>query len=606
MKILGKDVENADLLFAAVLLVVLYLNFGMLSTLKEIPSPLYGGDLYNGLGGVNHIMAGGSIFSSAQMTGEIPWVPWLYHLLVSIYGKLTGADAMTALIWFSLPVTLLSAIVCYLFVSRMTKSKYLALSGTIVLLIEFPLFKYSDFAAYLVIPAFFLMLYEFVKNQNVRNAAITGILLGLAGLSNTQAFFVAFMVLFLVFAVFVLPRLWREKKLVIDKDAQETIKLYAVVFVIGFAISMLFWFWPIFVFHGKTANPIQQFATPDATNPTYLWDTIINYSLMPMVAPYTSGLGIILTLLLLAGVAYAVLDWKSDEGRFILALLATVLLGAFHPLVTMPLLGMQLINYQLVGQVQPLLQAALIPMGLLLVFRKVTKEKGQLALIGALLVLSFVVYLGYFDAKKADQWYTVGTQPIEPVYAQLETWIDSNTNVNNVFLTTNENGFMMNALTGRKVLSYRRTHSSPYTDVNARMADQAVIAYGTNATEAYALLKKYNVKYLLWSTDWITTEFSFNQQGHFQGFFDPLDIPNNASNRAYWDEYGVKYLNQTMVLDPTPKPGAPVYPLLIAIPYQMDIQTPYNPQLLQYFDLKETIQSQGQDVFRIYERKDLE
>jgi hypothetical protein len=220
-----------------------------------------------------------------------------------------------------------------------------------------------------------------------------------------------------------------------------------------------------------------------------------------------------------------------------------------------------------------------------------------------LLLLSLSIYFSGFDAKKADQWYKTGTTALAPQFVELETWIKANTNVSDVFLTTNEDAFMMNALTGRKVLSYRRAHSSPYIDMNARMADQAVIVYGTDAAETSALLKKYEVKYLLWTGTWITNEFSFDQQGKFVGFFDPLDVPDNASNKAYWDAHGVKYLNQTMSLDPAARAGFPTYPMLIAIPYKMDMQAPYNPQLLDNFVLKKTIQSQGQDVFRIYERK---
>jgi hypothetical protein len=601
--LLGYELETADYLFAGAMLVVLLLNFNMLSELKQLPSPIYGGDLYNGLGGVNHIMSGGSLFASAQLVGEIPWVPWLYHVLVSLYATVTGADALTGIIWFSFPATIAAGIICYLFVCRMTGNKYLALSGTILLLRAFPLFKYSEFAACVMVPAFLLMLYEFIKNQNVRNAALAGILLGLAGLSNTQAFFVAFGIFFLAAAAFELPKLWREKKFAIDAGAQETIKLYGVVFAIGFAISLLFWFWPIFVFHGNTPNPIQDITTPDVKNPTYVWDTIINYSLKPLFLPYGGGIEIVFTLLCLAGVAYALLERRNDGAKFTLVLVAAALLATFHTLVTEPLLGKHLVNFMLVTQIQPLLQATLIPMGLLLLFRKVTKEKGRLILAGALLLLSLSLYFGDFEARKTNQWYATGTRELAQPFVELQSWIKANTSVNDVFLTTNEDAFMMNALTGRKSVSYRRAHSSPYTDMNRRMADQAVIVYGTDSAEADALLKKYDVKYLLWSSQWITDEFSFDQQGQLAGFFDPLDIPDNATERAYWDAHGVKYLNQTISLDPAPRAGAPTYPVLIAIPYKLDIQSPYNPRLLDGFVLKKTIQSNGQDVFRIYERK---
>lgn len=603
LAIFGYALELPDYAFIAVALIILIMNFSLVSGLSQIPSPPYGGDYYNGLGGVYHILSGGSLFASAQMVGEVPWVPWFYHLCVAIFAMLTGGDAIKALVNFSLPMAVISAIIGYLFVSKITGNKYLAIAGTIIFLRVFPIFKYSDFSAWVMVPAFVLVLYEFVKNQNLKNAAIAGVLLGLASLSNTQAFFVSFLVFGLVFLVFFLPRIYREKKIVMDAGALESLKLYAAIFAIGFALSLLFWYWPLFVFHGSTPNPIQDITTPDTSNPTYLWGTIIDYSLKPLFVPYGGGVEIVFSLLTLAGVAYLLINRQSDENRFALVLLGAALICAFHPLVTIPLFNKQLVNFMLVYQLEPVLQALLIPAGLLLVFVKVQKEKARMILVCVLILLSAWLFLEGFDAKGSDQWMAYGKQPLAPEIAEMSAWIRSNTNVNDVFLTTNEDGFMMNAVTGRKVLSYRRSHSSPYTDVNTRMADQAVIVYGSDETKARALLKKYNVKYLLWTNRWILNEFNFDAQGKMTGLFDPLDIPDNASNRAYWDSAGVRHINQTISLDPAPRPGAPEYKVLIAVPYAMDMDVPYNPALLDDFVLKKTIQYNGQDAFRIYEIK---
>ena len=601
--LMGYRFEQADYIFIGLLLVLLFLNFGLLETMQQLPSPIYGGDFYNGLGGVNHLMSGGSLFASAQMIGETPWVPWLYHVSVAIFATITGLGAMKGLIFFSLPAMVLSAVVAYLFITRMCGDKYLAIAGMVFLLQAFPIFKYSEFAALLMVPAFLLVLYEFVKKPDARNAAVTGVLLGLAGLSNTQAFFVSFMLFGLAFVFFFLPRLWKGGKVAMDGGDAELLKMYAIVFVAGFAISLLFWYWPIFVYHGNTLNPIQDITTPDVNNPTYLWQTVTDYSLKPVFLPYTGGIEMIFTLLVLAGIAYAAITRQSDESRFILMILAGVLLGTFHTFITLPLFGKHLVNFMLVDQMRPILLAALVPMGVLLVFRKASKEKARTIITAAVLVLTLWLFLQALEAKWENQWYKSGQQALMPPIAELESWVKANTNVNDVFLTTNEDGFMMNAVTGRKVLSYRRAHSSPYTDVNTRMADQAVIVYGSDSAKAQALLKEYHVKYLLWTGNWILNEFSFDSQGQMNGFFDPLDIPDNSSNRAYWDSAGVRYFNQTMPLDPAPRPGSPEYKVLVAMPYAASIETPYNPSLLGNFVLKKTIQYNGQDAFRIYEIK---
>ncbi len=37
---------------------------GMLSGLEQAPSPIYGGDIYHQLGGVEHVRQGGNVFES--------------------------------------------------------------------------------------------------------------------------------------------------------------------------------------------------------------------------------------------------------------------------------------------------------------------------------------------------------------------------------------------------------------------------------------------------------------------------------------------------------------------------------------------------------------
>src|SRR3989344_8578193 len=111
--ILGRF-SYGDILFLLVSLVMLSYTFGFVTQLKQIPSPLYGGDYYNGLGGVIHILDGGSILNSAQMAGEIPWVPWLYHLSVAIFSRITGIEPMMALIDFSVIIEVLALAVIYL------------------------------------------------------------------------------------------------------------------------------------------------------------------------------------------------------------------------------------------------------------------------------------------------------------------------------------------------------------------------------------------------------------------------------------------------------------------------------------------------------------
>ena len=80
---------------------------------------------------------------------------------------------------------------------------------------------------------------------------------------------------------------------------------------------------------------------------------------------------------------------------------------------------------------------------------------------------------------------------------ELAKWIMANTPKDAVFLTAHEEtGFALNAMTGRKVLIARRTHASPFVDVNQRAADAGIILYGNNSTQILDLIEKYNIKYI--------------------------------------------------------------------------------------------------------------
>ena len=86
----SKHLNKSNLLFLICALFVLYLHYDLVSKFQSLPSPIYGGDYYNGLGGVMHIFEGGNPLSSAQMSDQVPWVPWFYHLAVSTFSRMFG------------------------------------------------------------------------------------------------------------------------------------------------------------------------------------------------------------------------------------------------------------------------------------------------------------------------------------------------------------------------------------------------------------------------------------------------------------------------------------------------------------------------------------
>lgn len=597
--------DKADFLFLILLIISLYVAVDYVGQFKQIPSPLYGGDYYNGLGGVLHIVDGGHFLESAQMKGELPWVPWFYHLSVAIFSKLTGLEPMVALLNFSHIIMLFSGIIMYLFIQKLTGNKYVALVALPLLFSTsfFPTFKYSVFAELIPIPLFLFSLFLFVKSPSIKRALLSGILLGIVGLSNTQAFFVGFICFGFVALAFLLPKLINLKtfKLTLNKESKEQLKLYLILFIIGFAISLLYWFNPIFIYHGSTPNDIQNITTPDITDSGTLWALISSY-VYSIFIPYNSGLLLVFTILTLLGIYQLVVTRSNIESKFALLLLVVWLFLIIHPLITLPILKMQFVISMMSEKLQPTIAPLLICFGLSFVYNHFKERKIVLSLVLiALFLISFNTFWGAWESK-GGTYEEMAKEPLLAPWAELSKWIRSNTNVNDVFLTTNEDGFMMNALSGRKVVSYRRAHSSPYINMHERMADQAVMVYGTNDEKRVELMEKYDVKYLLWTNRWVLNEFQFDETGQLVGFFDPLSIPNTPENKAYWDENGVKYLEMNMPMDPAPPEGAPTYDLLIAIPYEFSFE-PLNPEIYNHLTLKKSIVYEGMEWFKIYEIK---
>ncbi len=590
---LSRDTFKYVLILAAL---VALINFNFLNQFKQLPSPLYGGDYYNHLGTMYHIFYGGSIFDNGQMNGEIPWVPWLYHLYVVILSKITGLDPMFGTIFSSLPLIFVSAIIAYLIVSRFTDDKWVMIPIVLVFLTAYPIYKYTLFAFYVTAPLLVLAWLLFLEQQTRNRFIFLAIAIALAHLSSTQLFFSSIILL----GIIVLDKAYGEFKkggnnvnFLLGKEFQAQIAPIIGVFIAGFIISLLYWYWPLLVYKGATPNDLQVYGWPDYTRfdlqvgsiTKEIRETFLAFDFSSTVNAMHSLLGLVQ----LFGI-FVIVKKRNENQYYHFAFL--VLLGVFAGL-THHLIMFNLLHSHLApGHLFQMLYYPIAPVAYAaaLIFLKDTVKigsAGKAPLVGGVFILIaltfFFTHFSNFEDKKDTNYITSGRQPLTQFHVDIKNWITANTGVYDVFITNNEDGFMLNALTGRKTVSTRRTHAPVYTDMDERMLDNAVMLYGKNDAKREELLKKYNVKYLFWSVRWVENEFRV-QDGQLVGLYDPLMVRDKPEYRRYLDENGVPYITpeEMQYLDPAWLETYPQYRVIIAMPAKFDYAHPWDDSLDKY------------------------
>lgn len=187
--------------------------------------------------------------------------------------------------------------------------------------------------------------------------------------------------------------------------------------------------------------------------------------------------------------------------------------------------------------------------------------------------------------RTGELWPAIGRNGLFPWWTSLQEYVLKNTNVNDVFLSTKELGFGINALTGRKLVTNRWAHQNdPYEDFSQRDAAAAIILYGNNDSERLRLLKEYNVKYLYWDFWWFTTQFKVNEKGEITGIFDPFLCFYSPELEKKFVDNAIQYSKDNFWVDPALRGrNYPRYDLLIVLPdRKYDFFTPWHNELNKY------------------------
>lgn len=612
------------------LLIIFFLamNYLILKPLVSLPSPLYGGDYYHQLGSTNHVKYGGNPLVSPNVVDSLPIYFVVYPAITGSIAKIFNMEAIAAEFFFSYVILIASAMLMFILMQKLFKNYFISAIATLLFISPagMPVVKYTDLAYFVMIPLILFTVYNFINNASLKNSILLGAVYGLIGLTHSVAFMASSLLLLSVFLYYgVYSGLFNNslkfKKNKENKennknhiDFKKTIKVvlpYAIVFVIGVSIAMLWWFKPIFVFHGQTPAHYSEWNSQNWASLSVQFKFAFDF-IKEMFFSFTDlGNGLRSIFSIIGAFGLFLVKNRRDSIRYVQFLVVASLIITFHYFITQNLFGINFIpnyiNYLLLKPVSIVLSA----FGVYLIYgliKKINlkdeKQKDYLvyAYFSVLIILLIFSQLKAFNERPKEKWYAAGINTLPPQLVGLKDYLVKNSNVYDTILTTKEVGFAVNALTGRKLLVVRRAHNDPFMNVEPRELDAGIILYGNDVQAKKDLLKKYDVKYLYWDYYWVQSEYYVNEQGQVTGWFDPLIMFYSQENEATLSSYNISYFKQYTWVDPALKGDTyKQFDLLFISPQNYyNFTHPWKPGLDNYLQEVWNYTSNGAVIGRLY------
>ncbi|KYK25283.1 hypothetical protein AYK26_02265 [Euryarchaeota archaeon SM23-78] len=600
LKLFFKGLSWEDYVLIGCIIIILILQANLIGSFKQLPSPLYGGDYYHQMGGINHVKYGGDAFKSFSTNDPVPSYFPIYSLITGNIARFFNISAMQAMFAFSYVLTIIALLLAYWLGFLLFRNKSAALGATLLFFFftRIPIIKYRQFTEVTFFLFFFVCLYYVLKTRDWKWALAAGLAFGIGSLSHGSMFLylLLFMPVLLVYMLLGQYVNYDKRKFSFNKQEfkeqwKKNLVLFLIILVIGFALALVYWYLPLSYMASSdpALREIVDLRILQGRGDFYsnlmaragwvfsaVWGSFI-YQYSFVFVAFT-----ILGILAL----FFVKKW-SRTIKFILLITISTIFIFWHFLITQPLLGAQVPVQEMRTFILPLLMFMFSGLFLSIIRNTVKNKLLKLGIsvfvIILVLLTNFFIYNTYI---KEDRWIQVGQSGSLPgPLLGAADFIIQNTDVNDAILTNHELGFAINALTGRKIVSIPRGHLSPVTDSVQRDADLAVMLYGSNNEQREKLFKDYNVKYLFWDSYWLRGEFIFDQDAQVVGLFDPIEVLDKPDWREYLDASNVTYEPIHTELNPNKRGKANQFDVLVVMP-RMNITHPWHPSLNKYLELK--------------------
>jgi len=312
------------------------------------------------------------------------------------------------------------------------------------------------------------------------------------------------------------------------------------------------------------------------------------------------------SILSILGVVFIVKSVGEYEVKYLTLLLIIAVIGTFHYFLTIPILNTHFVPHRITGTLLYPLTPFLVGFGLLFISSRINANvKKYVDFVFVLLIVIILVnnVSSFENWVNKNKWINAGKKPIPAYLDNLSKFVIRDTEIDDVFLTTNELGFALNALTGAKLLTTRRAQSDPFMDMDSRVLAAAIILYGNDTNEKIDLIKKYKIKYLYWDYYWVQSEYHFDDQGRLIGWFDPLILSDTLENRKVLKRYNISYFQQYTWVDPALR-GSDKYKkfdlLFISPRNYRSFDRPWKSDLDKYLEEVWNYTYQGQKIAVLY------
>ncbi len=568
------------------------------SQYKQIPSPVYGGDVYRDRGFVKNIAAGNPIWSDSFYANEINYYGYLIPAIEAGIANIFNLSVDFVFLYFTIIIIFASCFAWYFLGKKLFGEKKWGLLTVIAFFsIYYSIFlKFWGAIPCLFIPLILYFWIRFEENEKIYDGIITGALIGLVSLVYGGTFAALVIAFFGTIALFFINDLIKEIKTVKEKNNHphgkketffkiifktilEYIKKYYFAIISLIAISAIY-FLPLYLkyrMHIVNNVPAWGDIKIEALGLSWFFSMMKN-----MFFNYANILLLILSLVSLFGLIMLVFSKRSKKYEILFFVFLMNIITTQHYLITRPLTGLYFwpIKLELITILIPLF----FVLGVKGIEQYIKNKKTMKWIMVIVIILLCTLFIVRFTETSKSQWETYGRSDntyMTQLYG-LADYIENNVPKDQTILSNDETGFMLSVLSGRKVVLTRRTHASYYVDIDERIADMSVAMYGEDINLTKKLLEKYNTHYLY--LDGYIFQYSMRTRPEFKDYL----TQNQINFTEAYDRYDI-----------AASPDIAVFLDLLIIPPQ-----PFNPEFIGLWDKVYEVSTNGQVIGQLYKLKE--